>query len=101
MSADQGGPQAARLASLYVTRYGWYPEEVTRKIVDAVERQYRPASATWPTAMSEERLGAPRAISEAVSCATAPPHPRAGADEREVTLRRSPSIARQLPLDRG
>jgi DNA primase len=101
MPADQGAPQAIRLTAIYTTRYGWHPEEVTREIVDAIERQYQPAAAAWPAPTSADHVSVPPAVSAALSHATAPPRPRPGADGHEMVFRRPPSVARKLPLERG
>jgi DNA primase len=100
MPADHVGPQAARLAALYTTRYGWHPEEATREIIDAIEHHYQPA-APARAAPTADHAGVPSAISALLSNATAPPHPRAAADGREKASRRSLSSARHLPLERN
>jgi hypothetical protein len=75
MPADQVGSQAARLAAVYAERYGWHPEEVTREIIDAVERHYQ----------AQPRYTAlPAPAAAAVSHSIAPPRPRSAGDVREV-----------------
>lgn len=40
MPPHDAGTQASRVTSLFVTKYGWTTEQVTRELVAAVERHY-------------------------------------------------------------
>src|ERR1700677_4565249 len=92
MPADQVGPQASRLSALYVTRYGWHHEEVTREIIDAIEHHYQPGvqSSTLPPSPAA-----------AVAHATAPPRQRASSDMTEIACHPSARMERKQSMGRG
>jgi DNA primase len=92
MPEDQVGPQAARLAALYATRYGWHPEEVTREIINAVERHYltRPRTSELPPPTDA-----------VLTHATAPPRQRMASDSRDVSSSYQAHAARQQSCERG
>jgi hypothetical protein len=92
MPPDQVGPQAARLAALYSGRYGWHHDEVTREVIDAVERHYQ--AQPRDTAL-------PAPVAAAVSHAIAPPRPRSAADVREVMLQSPRRSERTWSSERG
>jgi DNA primase len=46
MSAAEVGPQATRLCELFIKRYDWTAEEVTREVISAIERRYEAGPAT-------------------------------------------------------
>jgi hypothetical protein len=91
MPADQVGSQAARLAAVYAERYGWHPEEVTREIIDAVERYYQ-------SGVRSAALPAPAAA--AVRQAIAPPRQRS-ASVHERTQPRPMQAAQRQSRERG
>jgi DNA primase len=92
MPEDQVGPQAARLAALYATRYGWHPEEVTREIINAVERHYqtRPRTSEFPPPTDA-----------VLTRATAPPRQRMVSGARDVSSSYQAHAARQQSCERG
>jgi DNA primase len=76
MDEDQVGRQAARLTALYTDRFGWHPGEVTREIIDAIERHYQPSACT---------AALPLSTATAISRAVAPPRQQPGSDGIEMT----------------
>jgi DNA primase len=86
MPAGQVGPQAARLAALYSGRYGWHPEEVTREIIDAVDRYYQP---------DRETTVLPQPAATAVQQAIAPPRQRSASVHEGTEPRPMHSAQRQ------
>ncbi|MBV9450724.1 MAG: toprim domain-containing protein [Streptosporangiaceae bacterium] len=84
MPADEVGPQAARLSATFAHSYGWKPEEVTREVIDAIERHYQGGPLARPVSgHSYHPADSPWAV---VLRATAPPHPRlAAADLGQAT----------------
>jgi len=86
MPAGQVGPQAARLAALYSGRYGWHPEEVTREIIDAVDRYYQP---------DRETAVLPQPAATAVQQAIAPPRQRSASVHEGTEPRPMHSAQRQ------
>ena len=43
MPAESVGPQAARLCATFAPRYGWPAEDVTREVIEAIERHHQAA----------------------------------------------------------
>jgi DNA primase len=74
MPGDQVGPQAARLSTLYASRYGWHHEEVTREIIDAIEDRYQFGKRTGMF---------PPPVNAVITRATAPPRERNTSDVPE------------------
>jgi hypothetical protein len=99
MPADQIGAQTARLCAMFAERYGWRPEDVTREVINAVERYYlagQPASSR--RGEPYHPADAPRAV---VTRATAPPLQRTEAD-RPVTGFQGPlRVVQPLSAERG
>ena len=62
---NQSAPKPPRLSAIFASRYGWHHEEVTREVIEAIERQYQPGPQNCRFS----------AVTAAVSHAVAPPRP--------------------------
>lgn len=100
MPPDDVGPQAARLCALYTGDYGWSAEEVTREVIDAIERYYRPDTQTSPGRQRSDRGADTPQLDDLASRAVAPSRRRAASDRSEPTYQRMPIAARQIAAER-
>jgi DNA primase len=87
MPAADIGPQAARLAELFASRYGWTAEEVTREVITAVEGHYEPAMMSEFPAGSADLVSAAIASSAMGSSGSRRCHSRAPRSRRNATER--------------
>lgn len=79
---DDIGTQASRICQLWMTRYGWPPEDINREIIDAIERHYsRGAPSVSP---------APWTAWTAIQRATAPPRQQRTASQPDHIPGRAP-----------
>lgn len=92
MPPNQVGSQAARLSAFYTTRYGWHPGEVTREIINAIERNYQPGSRDGTL---------PPSTSGVITRATAPPSQRSTSYARELPRQNPVRTTRQQSSERG
>jgi DNA primase catalytic core len=86
MPHSEVGRQATRLAELFTSRYDWTPGEVTREVIDAVERHFHTdkGSSLW----------LPRYAHELASAAIAPPRTSAGVTGSDGEVPRPRTSAR-------
>jgi DNA primase len=98
MPADQIGPQAARLCAMFAERYGWKPEEVTREVINAVERYY--LAGTQANSLPGEPYHSADSPWAVVMRATAP-LPRTAADKPTTGSERPVRLVQPLSAERG
>lgn len=79
MPASEVGPQATRLCEIFASRYDWSYGEVTREIIDAVERHLQTAPAAQ----------LPDAATRVISRATAPAQVPAARKHQDKTFHRA------------
>jgi hypothetical protein len=98
MPADEVGPQASRLCTMFAERYGWKPEEVTREVINAVERYYR--AGTQANSLQGEPYHSADSPWAVVMRATAP-LPRTAADRPTTGSERPLRLVQPLSAERG